>query len=113
MSQLFTITLGIVYRNQGDFQQAKNSHARALDIRRKQLGPDHVDVATSFNNLGIVFKNVFYFQQAKDSYARSLDIYVNQFGLDHVNVGTWVLYTEIKMISRKQRTAMHVNWSFV
>ena len=84
MSQLFTITLGIVYRNQGDFQQAKDSHARALDIRFKQLWPGHVDVATSYNNLGIVFKNLGDFQQAKDSYARALD----ELGLDHVNVAT-------------------------
>ena len=43
--------LGTVYKNLGDFQHAKDSHARALDIRLKQLGPDHVDAATSYNNL--------------------------------------------------------------
>ena len=44
--------LGTVYRNLGDFQQAKDSHARALDIRLKQLGPEHVDVAPFYNNPG-------------------------------------------------------------
>ena len=57
--------LGTVYRNLGDFQQAKDSHARALDIRLKQLGPEHVDVATSYNNLGIVYRNLGDCQQER------------------------------------------------
>ena len=63
--------LGTVYRSLGDFQQAKDSHARALDIRLKQLGPEHVHVATSYNNLGIVYRNLGDFQQAMDNYARA------------------------------------------
>ena len=74
MLQLHTITWVYVYRNLGDFQHAKDSHAIALDIHLKQLGPDHVDTATSYNNLGIVYRNLGDFQQAKDSHARALDI---------------------------------------
>ena len=78
--------LGTVYRNLGDFQQAKDSHTRALDIRLKQLGPDHVHVATSYDNLGTVYTNQGDFQQAKDNCARALHIYVRQLGLEHVHV---------------------------
>ena len=68
--------LGIVYRNLGDFQQAQESHARALDIRLKQLGPEHVDAAASYNNLGIVYSDLGNIQEAQDYYAHALDIYV-------------------------------------
>ena len=54
----------------------------------KQLGPEHVDVATSNNNLGIVYRNLGDFQQAKDNFARALDIYATQLGPEHVNVAT-------------------------
>ena len=68
--------LGTVYRSRSDSQQAKDSHTRALDIRLKMLGPEHVDIATSYNNLDIVYRNLGDIQQAKDNYARALDIYV-------------------------------------
>ena len=32
----------------GEFQQAKNYHQKALEIRKTQLGPNHNDVATSY-----------------------------------------------------------------
>ena len=37
----------------------------------KQLGPDHVDVATSYNNLGTICSDPCVFQRAKDSFARA------------------------------------------
>ena len=36
-----------MYSYLGDFQQAKDNLARALDILLKQLGPEHVDVGAS------------------------------------------------------------------
>ena len=39
--------MGTVYSDLGDFHQAKDNHSRALDIRLKQLGPEHVDVVAS------------------------------------------------------------------
>ena len=44
MSQLLTATL---ISDLGDFHQAKDNHSRAMDIRLKQLGPEHVDVVAS------------------------------------------------------------------
>ena len=71
--------LGIVYRNLGDFQQARDSHAHALDIRLKQLGPEHVDVATSYNNLGIVYRILSDFHACVRSYVRILRLINNKF----------------------------------
>ena len=50
--------LGTVYRNPGDFQQAKDNYAHAIDIRLKQLRPGHVNVATSYYNLGTVYSDL-------------------------------------------------------
>ena len=51
-----------------------DNHASALNIRLKQLGPDHVDVAASYDNLGTVYSDLDDFQQAKDNRTRALDI---------------------------------------
>nr|XP_058959983.1 uncharacterized protein LOC131786940 [Pocillopora verrucosa] len=80
------LCLGTLYRHLGDFQQAQDYYARALDIRLKQLGPDHVDVAASYNNLGTVYSDLGDFQQAQDYYARALDIRLKQLGPEHVHV---------------------------
>ena len=80
--------LGIVWKDLGDFQQAQDSYACALDIYVKQLTHEHVHVATSCNNLGIVYRNLVYFQQARDSHAHALNIRLKQLGPEHVDVAT-------------------------
>ncbi len=45
--------LGNVYGDTGEFAKAKDYHERALEIRKEQLGSNHVDVATSYSNLGM------------------------------------------------------------
>merc|ERR1712054_470443 len=50
--------LGEVARLQGEYEEAKAYHQKALKIRVSKLGEDHVDVANSYNNLG----NVAYHQ---------------------------------------------------
>ena len=55
----------------------------------KHLGPERVEVPSSYNNLGIVYRNLGDFRQSKDNYARALDIYVKQLGPEHVHVATF------------------------
>ena len=40
----------------------------------KQLGPEHVHVANTYDNLDTVYRNLGDIEQAKDSHARALDI---------------------------------------
>ena len=91
--------LGAVYTDLGDFKQAKENHAHALDIRLKQLGPDHVDVAACYNNLVTVYRGLGDFQRAEENNARALEIRLKQLGPKNVNVAAfynnWVLYTVI------------------
>ena len=106
-----------MFKNLGDFQQAKDSYACALDIYVKQLGLDHVNVATSYNNLGTIYRNLGDFQEAKDSHARALVIRLKQLGPEHVHVATshnnlGIVYSSL-VISSKQRTPINVHWTFM
>ena len=42
-----------MYRAKRELDRAKYYHQRALAIREKQLSPDHLDFAQSYNNLGL------------------------------------------------------------
>ena len=58
----------------GELKLAKDYHQRAIDIQINILGPNHIDVATSYNNLGRVNEALDELEQAKDYYQRAIDI---------------------------------------
>ena len=60
---------------------------RSFQKKRIQLGPEHVDVADSFNNLGALYRNLSDFQQAMDYHVLALDICLKQLGRNHLKVG--------------------------
>ena len=67
MLQLVTITwVGFTRHYRGDLEKAKEYHELALNIRQKKLGPKHVHVATSYNNLGLVHDKLGNYEQAKE-----------------------------------------------
>ena len=72
----------------GEFSKAKEHGQQSLDIRLNALGPTHVDVATSYNNLGLVYQKMGQLEQAKDYHQRSLDIKIKALGSTHVDVAT-------------------------
>jgi tetratricopeptide (TPR) repeat protein len=47
-------TIGVLYGLMGQSDQALESHLKALDIRLRLLGEDHVSVAVSHNNIAHV-----------------------------------------------------------
>jgi len=46
--------LGVICRDTGHYNEAKEFHEKALIIGRKIYGEEHRDVAASYNNLGVV-----------------------------------------------------------
>ena len=56
--KLYTQVMQTTLSEKGNFEQAKNYHTHALDIHLKQLGPEHVYVAASYNNLGTVYSDL-------------------------------------------------------
>ncbi|KAJ7390193.1 hypothetical protein OS493_026703 [Desmophyllum pertusum] len=81
-----SINLGIVHSDLGELQQAKEFYDRALAIRLKKLGPEHVDVATTYSNLAVEHSALGDQQQAKDYHDRALAIYLKKLGPEHVDV---------------------------
>ncbi|CAM9483438.1 unnamed protein product [Chrysoparadoxa australica] len=48
--------MGAVLKAKGELHQAAECHRRAAEIREQQLGPGHLDVASSLNQLALVHK---------------------------------------------------------
>jgi len=80
--------LATVLSDLGDLKQAKEYHERALAIRLQKLGPDHVDVASSYNNLANVLSDLGDLKQVKEYHERALAIQLQKLGPHHVDVAT-------------------------
>ena len=80
------VFLGSVSHDLGELEQAKEYHERALRIRLKKLGPDHLDVAMCYNTLGSVHYHLGDLEQAKEYHERALTIYLKKLGPDHLDV---------------------------
>ncbi|PFX12588.1 Nephrocystin-3 [Stylophora pistillata] len=78
--------LNSLHSDLGETDQAKDYYKRALEIRLKKVGPDHVDVAATYNNLGSLHSDLGETDQAKDYYKRALEIRLKKLGPDHVDV---------------------------
>jgi CHAT domain-containing protein/Tfp pilus assembly protein PilF len=59
---------------------------RALVLREKWLGPDHVEVAKSLNNLALLYKEKGEYGRAEPLYQRALAIWEKELGHDHPGV---------------------------
>jgi len=70
------------------YEQAELLLRRSLDIREKQLGPDHLDVVTILNNLGSVLKEQGKYGDAELFLLRALESKEMQLGPDHPDVAT-------------------------
>ena len=57
-----------------------------LSVLSKIVGPNHVDVALSYNNIGLVYSKKGDLYQALDYYQRALEIKEKQLGPNHVDV---------------------------
>ena len=58
----------------GELEQAKDYHEKVMEIYINVLGPNHIDVATSYNNLGLVYEAMGELQQAKDYHEIAMEI---------------------------------------
>ena len=75
-----------MYYSQGRYNDAEPLYLQSLDIRKRQLGNDHPDVALSLNNLAILYSSQGRYNDAEPLYLQSLDIYKRQLGNDHPHV---------------------------
>jgi tetratricopeptide (TPR) repeat protein len=80
--------LGGVYRYQGAFETAEPYYRRALEIQESLLEPQHVDIATSCNNLGLLCINIGRYVEAEELLLRSVRINEQARGKEHPETAT-------------------------
>ena len=78
---------GALYQ-QGHYAATEPLYKRVLAIRKKALGPDHPDFATSLNDLGVLYRVQSRYAEAEPLYRRALAIREKELGPDHLDVAT-------------------------
>ena len=66
--------LGIVYRNLGELERAKEYHILAIEIQKEKLGAQHVALATIYSNLGTVYEDLGELERAKEYHILAIEI---------------------------------------
>ena len=72
-----------MYKDLGEYNQAKELYEKALMIREKIFGEDHAHVATSYTKLAVVYCSLKEYNQAKELYEKALMIGKQICGDDH------------------------------
>lgn len=66
-------TLGLLYRAQGRYGEAKSFYRDALQARREVLGLRHSDTLTSVNNLAVLYQYQGRYGEAEPLYREALE----------------------------------------
>jgi len=75
--------LAELYWNQGKWDKAEPFCVRALEIREKIMGPNHLDVAMALVGLGEMQMRKSTYDEAQNMIKRALEIRISHFGPDH------------------------------
>ena len=91
--------LGKICKMHCEFEGAKTYFEYSLTFKLQELGPKHVDVATSYHNLALIYRDLGDFEQAKEYQQGALDIELDKLGAKHENVAT--TYNDLAVIYRE------------
>ena len=72
--------------DQGRYKEAIPIAKRSLAIHEKALGPEHLDVGASLNNLAVLYYDLGAYQKAEPLFKRALAINEKALGLEHPHV---------------------------
>ena len=92
--------LGVVHHDLGEFLHAQQYYERNLNIQIQKLGPQHVDVASSYNNLATVLHDQGDLEKAKEYHEHALAIRIQKLGAQHVDVAN--SYNNLATVLRDQ-----------
>jgi serine/threonine protein kinase/tetratricopeptide (TPR) repeat protein len=81
-------TIGEVYFAIGAYQKAAERHRAALAIRQKLFGDEHLDVASSLNNLGVAIDYEKKFADAEAPLRKALALRRKYLSNDHPDLAT-------------------------
>lgn len=75
--------LGALYSERGDPVRSRELLREALEVKRRTLGADHVDVGISWYNLGNALADHHAYSEARDAFEQALAIYGATLGPVH------------------------------
>ena len=78
--------IGMVYRQQGKYEEALVQHTKSLDIGIRVLGHEHPSVAGSYNNIGAVYHRQGKYEEALVQYQKALQAFLAVYGQEHLDV---------------------------
>jgi tetratricopeptide (TPR) repeat protein len=78
--------LALRWNTQGRFRDAILKMENVLEMRRKLLGIEHPDVATSLNNLAVLYYSQGRYSEAEPLYQQALEIRRKLLGTEHPDV---------------------------
>ena len=70
-------------RNLGDYEGAKQGYLKALEIKKKAFGEEHVQYAITLDNLSSAMHDLGDYEGAKEGYLKALEIKKKYFGENH------------------------------
>ena len=82
------VVLGAVQFRTGEFEAAKDSLNRALELREGSLGADHPDISWALNNLGGLYGSTGDPARGLELLQRALEITKRNYGEEHPRVAT-------------------------
>jgi tetratricopeptide (TPR) repeat protein len=80
--------LGYYLSVRGHYSEAEAFLRQALSIREQQLGPEHVDTATSLYHLAFLYRLAGKYTDAEPAFQRALSIREQQLGPQHPDTAT-------------------------
>jgi tetratricopeptide (TPR) repeat protein len=78
--------LAWLYHSQGEHNKAEPLYCQSLEIKKCQLGTDHLDVAKILNELGLMYSCQGLYIKAESFCCQSLKIRKHQLGTDNLDV---------------------------
>ena len=95
--------LGIVYRNLGQYSEAKEYYEKGLIIAKEIYGEKDGDVAGSYNNLGTVYRNLGQYSEAKEYFEKALIIRKKIYGDQHAL--TERTFRNLKIVDKRNKSS--------
>jgi eukaryotic-like serine/threonine-protein kinase len=78
-------TIGQTYTDLGLYREARKQLERAVDLRRRVLGPEHPETLNTMDNLAMVYREQGSYQQAEALEGQTLEIRRRVLGPEHAN----------------------------
>ena len=78
----------MLYYSQGRYGEAEPLYQEALAMRKRLLGDEHPDVATSLNNLALLYNNQGRYGEAEPLYQEALAMWKRLLGDGHPDVAS-------------------------